>query len=150
MTQITGTATQLATTYSGSGFTGLGDEAIVLTESSLTGAQLNTINGYTTGNVNAATITTITGLNANIVTTYDASGNGNGFSVLEIIKACESITRMNINYQFVNKRKSEPEFLVADSSKAISELKWKIVHSDIEDIIKSAWRWHRRLYSEII
>ena len=57
---------------------------------------------------------------------------------------------MNVNYQFVNKREDEPEFLVADSSKAISELKWKIVHSDIRDIIKSAWRWHRRLYNEII
>ena len=77
-------------------------------------------------------------------------GNSNGFSVLEIIKACESITKMNVNCQFVNKRKGEPEFLVADSSKAISELKWKIIHSDIRNIIKSAWRWHKRLYSEII
>ena len=57
---------------------------------------------------------------------------------------------MKVNYQFVNKRKGEPGFLVADSSKAISELKWKIVYSDIGNIIKSAWRWHKRLYSEII
>ena len=77
-------------------------------------------------------------------------GNGNGFSVLEIIKVCESVTKMKVNYQFVNKRNGEPEFLVADNSKAISELKWKIVHGDIRDIIRSAWGWHKRLYSEII
>ena len=77
-------------------------------------------------------------------------GNGNGFSVLEIIKACEIISKKKVNYQFVSKRLGEPEFLVADNSKAISELKWKIVYNDINEIIKTAWRWHNRLYSEII
>ena len=77
-------------------------------------------------------------------------GNGNGFSVLEIIKACEFISKKKVNYQFVSKRIGEPEYLVADSSKAISELKWKIVYSDIYEIIETAWRWHIRLYNEII
>jgi len=77
-------------------------------------------------------------------------GNGSGFSVLEIIKACESISQKSVNYQFVGKRLGEPEYLVAENSKAISELKWRIVYSDIYKIIKSAWRWHNRLYSEII
>ncbi len=77
-------------------------------------------------------------------------GNGNGFSVLEIIKACEFILKKKVNYQFVSKRIGEPGHLVADSSKAISELKWKIIYSDINEIIETAWRWHNRLYSEII
>tara|TARA_Y100000816_G_C26092168_1_gene577336 strand:- start:1342 stop:2325 length:984 start_codon:yes stop_codon:yes gene_type:complete len=77
-------------------------------------------------------------------------GNGNGFSVLEVVKACETISKKKVNYQFVSKRLGEPESLVADSSKAISELKWKIVYQDINEIIKTAWRWHNRLYSEII
>lgn len=75
-------------------------------------------------------------------------GNGNGFSVLEIIRACENVTRRVIRYEFVSKREGEPNYLVADSSKAISELKWKINHRDINEIIKSAWRWHLRLYNE--
>ncbi len=77
-------------------------------------------------------------------------GNGNGFSVLEIIKACELVTKKKVRFEFVEKRLGEPEYLVADSSKAISELKWKIIHEDINEIIKSAWRWHLRLYNEII
>ncbi len=77
-------------------------------------------------------------------------GNGNGFSVLEIIKACEEITKKRVNYEFVSKRKGEPDCLVADSSKAISELNWKVSYKDINEIIKTAWRWHLRLYSEII
>jgi UDP-glucose 4-epimerase len=77
-------------------------------------------------------------------------GNGNGFSVLEIIKACELVTKKKVNFEFVSKREGEAEYLVANSSKAISELNWNIVHSDIYEIIESAWRWHSRLYSEII
>ena len=77
-------------------------------------------------------------------------GNGNGFSVLEIIRACELITKKKVNYKFVDKRKGEPAYLVADSSKAISELKWRTEHSDIYRIVKSAWQWHSRLYNEII
>ncbi len=77
-------------------------------------------------------------------------GNGNGFSVLEIIRACELITKKKVNYKLVGKRAGEPEHLVADSSKAISDLNWKIVHTEINEIIKSAWKWHTRLYNEII
>ena len=77
-------------------------------------------------------------------------GNGNGFSVLEIIRACESISKKKANYKFVNKRIGEPDYLVADSSKAIAELKWKINYSDIYEIIETAWRWHNRLYGELI
>ena len=77
-------------------------------------------------------------------------GNGNGFSVLEIIKACEIITNKKVSYEFVSKRIGEPDYLVADSLKAISELKWEIIHKDINGIIKSAWRWHLRLYNEIL
>lgn len=75
-------------------------------------------------------------------------GNGNGFSVLEIIRACENVTSRVLRYEFVSKREGEPNYLVADSSKAISELKWEIKHRDINEIIKSAWRWHLRLYNE--
>ncbi len=77
-------------------------------------------------------------------------GNGNGFSVLEIIKTCELITNRNVSYKFVKKRIGDPAFLVADSSKATSELKWISEHKNIESIIKSAWKWHTRLYRDIV
>ena len=77
-------------------------------------------------------------------------GNGNGFSVLEIIKTCESITNKKVNYRFVDKRRGEPACLVADSSRANSDLKWITEYSDIENIIRSAWQWHKRLNSDII
>ena len=72
-------------------------------------------------------------------------GNGNGFSVLEIIRACEFVTKKKVNYKFVNKREGEPGHLVADSSKANSELSWVTSYKDIKDIIKSAWNWHSTL-----
>ena len=77
-------------------------------------------------------------------------GNGNGFSVLEIIKACELITNRKVNYTFVDKRRGEPACLVADSSKANLDLKWITKHSNIDSIIKSAWQWHTKLHSDII
>ncbi len=72
-------------------------------------------------------------------------GNGNGFSVLEIIRACEFVTKKKVNYKFVNKREGEPGHLVADSSKANNELSWVTRYKDIEEIIKSAWNWHSTL-----
>ena len=77
-------------------------------------------------------------------------GNGNGFSVLEIIKACELIANKKVNYIFVDKRKGDPACLVADSFKANSDLKWITKHSNIDSIIKSAWQWHTKLHSDII
>lgn len=69
-------------------------------------------------------------------------GCGNGFSVLEVIKAVEAASCKNIDYQFEAKRNGDPVSLVADTSKALNVLGWSPEYRNIDDIIQSAWKWH--------
>ncbi len=71
-------------------------------------------------------------------------GNGNGFSVLEVIKCCEYIANNKIQYQIDGRRDGDPAVLVADNELGLSELNWNPKYSDINDIIESAWYWHNR------
>ena len=69
-------------------------------------------------------------------------GNGDGFSVLEVIKSCEYIANNEIHYQVDGRRDGDPAVLVADNELGLRELNWKPEYGDINDIIKSAWSWH--------
>lgn len=69
-------------------------------------------------------------------------GNGDGFSVLEVIQGCEKITDMKIPYKIIGRREGDPEALVADNVRALSMLSWAPQYKDINDIIQSAWVWH--------
>ena len=70
-------------------------------------------------------------------------GIGNGFSVLDVIKAAEKITGQSIAYEKCERRPGDPPVLVADSSRAQDVLGWKPQYNDIESIIETAWKWHR-------
>jgi UDP-glucose 4-epimerase len=69
-------------------------------------------------------------------------GNGNGFSVLDVIKSCERVLGNPIRYKMDLRRLGDPAVLVADSLKATRNLGWKPEFSDLDEIIKSAWHWH--------
>ena len=69
-------------------------------------------------------------------------GNGNGFSVLDVIKSCERVLGNPIRYKMDSRRLGDPAVLVADSLKATHNLGWKPEFSDLDEIIKSAWHWH--------
>lgn len=69
-------------------------------------------------------------------------GNGDGFSVLEVIKSCEKITNSKIPYKIENRRDGDPAILVSENKLALKSLNWNPRHSDLNDIIKSAWLWH--------
>lgn len=69
-------------------------------------------------------------------------GNGNGFSVLDIIKSCESVTNSKISYGVEARREGDPPVLVADSFKAKEMLAWDPVISDLDMIVESAYQWH--------
>ncbi len=69
-------------------------------------------------------------------------GNGSGFSVLEVINACEHVLGRQVNYEFASRREGDPAVLVADSRKAIEQLNWKPNFSSLESIILSAYFWH--------
>ena len=70
-------------------------------------------------------------------------GNGNGFSVLEIIRASEVVAGRPIDYQIQPRREGDPPRLVADNTLAKEVLGWEPEHTHVEEIIETAWRWHQ-------
>ncbi len=70
-------------------------------------------------------------------------GSGRGFSVLEIIQAAEKITGNTIGYETKPRREGDVPVLLASNSKAADILDWRPVLSDIETIIRTAWKWHQ-------
>jgi UDP-glucose 4-epimerase len=72
-------------------------------------------------------------------------GNGDGFSVFEVIRTAEAVTGKTIPYEIAARRAGDAARLVADSRKARQMLGWKPSYADLEEIIKHAWRWGRRV-----
>ncbi|MEK6968160.1 MAG: UDP-glucose 4-epimerase GalE [Nanoarchaeota archaeon] len=70
-------------------------------------------------------------------------GNQKGFSVLEVIKACEKAVGKKIKIKYNARRPGDPPVLIASSEKIRSVLGWKPEH-DINSIAKTAWLWHRK------
>ena len=70
-------------------------------------------------------------------------GNGDGFSVLEVLKGCERVLGAEIPFKFDRRREGDPSTLVADSSKARELLEWKVQFHTLDKIISTALRWHQ-------
>lgn len=71
-------------------------------------------------------------------------GNGQGFSVREVIATAERVTGKTVPHHTGQRRPGDPPRLVADASRAISELGWQPQRADLETIIADAWRWECR------
>ena len=69
-------------------------------------------------------------------------GNGQGFSVKEMIAAAEKATGRSIKVEIGARRAGDPAQLIASSEKARSVLGWKPQFTDVEQVIGTAWRWH--------
>ncbi len=69
-------------------------------------------------------------------------GNGQGFSVKEMIAAAEEATGRSIKVEIGARRAGDPAQLIASSEKARSVLGWKPQFTDVEQVIGTAWRWH--------
>ncbi|HYE81571.1 MAG TPA: UDP-glucose 4-epimerase GalE [Clostridia bacterium] len=70
-------------------------------------------------------------------------GNGEGFSVKEMIEAARRVTKHPIPAVIRPRREGDPSTLIASSKKAIEKLDWKPKFNRIDDIIASAWQWHK-------
>jgi len=68
-------------------------------------------------------------------------GNGEGYSVLEVIKVAEKIVGRNIPVKFSPRRPGDPLTLIASSKRAAKELGWKPEFPELGSIMESAWRW---------
>ncbi len=71
-------------------------------------------------------------------------GSGKGYSVLEIIKGIEKVTKSKLNVVFTKKRIGDPPVLVADCKKILRDLNWKPKYKKINRILLTAWRWHKK------
>jgi UDP-glucose 4-epimerase len=69
-------------------------------------------------------------------------GNGDGYSVREVISTCEKVTGKKIPIIEKPRRAGDPPRLVAAAGKAIRELGWKPKFPKLEDIVTTAWAWH--------
>ncbi|WP_159838086.1 UDP-glucose 4-epimerase GalE [Nocardia sp. CY41] len=72
-------------------------------------------------------------------------GSGTGFSVREVISACERVTGLSIAAQDAPRRPGDPATLIASSERAIAELGWRPEHNDLDEIVTDAWAFLQSL-----
>lgn len=70
-------------------------------------------------------------------------GNGNGFSVRQVIEAAERVVGRPIPVREGARRAGDPAVLVAGSGKAKAELGWTPRYPDLDEIVRTAWAWHQ-------
>lgn len=70
-------------------------------------------------------------------------GNGVGFTVKEVIDTARKATGHEIPAKIAERRAGDPARLIASSDKARQVLLWKPEHADLEEIISTAWNWHK-------
>jgi len=71
-------------------------------------------------------------------------GNGNGFSVKEVIDVVGRVSGREFDIVNAERREGDPSILVASSELIKSRLAWKPEFADLETIIETAWQWHSR------
>lgn len=74
-------------------------------------------------------------------------GNGQGFSVREVIESARRVTGHPIPAEVYPRRSGDPAVLVASSERAIRELGWKPRYTQLDEIMRTAWIWHRKRYA---
>jgi UDP-glucose 4-epimerase len=70
-------------------------------------------------------------------------GNGEGFSVLEVIQTCRQVTGQPIPSVLAARRPGDPDRLVAGSQRAMDELAWQPKYPYLKEIVSHAWAWHK-------
>ena len=71
-------------------------------------------------------------------------GNGEGYSINEVIQMAEKVSGRSIEVQKGARRDGDPARLIADSTRISRELGWKPEYADLETILRHAWNWEQR------
>lgn len=74
-------------------------------------------------------------------------GNGNGFSVREVISTAGKVTGCDIPCADSDRRPGDPAVLIGSSEKIIDQLGWRSDYHSLEAILQTAWRWHQKTKS---
>ena len=69
-------------------------------------------------------------------------GNGHGYSNLEVVRTCASVSERDVAIEIGPRRAGDPAVLVASSRRARDVLGWAPERGDLVDIVGDAWRWH--------
>lgn len=70
-------------------------------------------------------------------------GSENGFSVRQIIDSAKKVTGVDFTVVEETRRAGDPAVLIASSEKIREELGWVPEHSNVEEVISNAWKWHK-------
>jgi UDP-glucose 4-epimerase len=73
-------------------------------------------------------------------------GNGQGFTVLEVIESVRRVTGRPVAVEECARRPGDPAVLVASAEKIKAELGWKPKFAELDSIVASAWEWHQQRY----
>jgi len=71
-------------------------------------------------------------------------GNGEGYSVREVINTCEQVSGTKIRALERARRPGDPPRLVASARKVANELGWRPKFPKLQDIVATAWKWHQK------
>ncbi len=74
---------------------------------------------------------------------YINLGNGQGYSVMEVIEAARRVTNRAIEIKIEPARPGDPSRLIANAAKAESVLGWQRRYPKLESIVQTAWDWHQ-------
>ena len=71
-------------------------------------------------------------------------GNGQGYSVREVIDMCKKVTGRDFEVEIAPRREGDPARLIADSTKIQNKLGWTPQY-DLSQIVESSWNWHKKI-----
>lgn len=71
-------------------------------------------------------------------------GNGNGFSVREVIQVAGKVTGLPIPFAVSDRRQGDPASLIGDAGLINSTLSWTPEFTELEVILRTAWAWHNK------
>ena len=75
-------------------------------------------------------------------------GNGNGFSVREVIETVKQVTGREFKVEERDRRPGDPPILVGSSEKARKVLGWSPKYPEVKEIVSHAWQWHQKRHRE--
>jgi UDP-glucose 4-epimerase len=76
-------------------------------------------------------------------------GNGSGYSVREVIDAVRKISGRDFRVIEERRRDGDPPVLVGSNEKAGKMLRWAPGYTDLEEVVETAWRWHKKNHRKL-